>query len=36
MRFYYNLKQLFWKSDLFWIFSIITPVFSATWSFRNH
>jgi len=24
---------LWWQS---WIFSIITPVFSVTWSFRNH
>jgi len=44
-KYYYNLKWLFyfdmlkwnlliwWQS---WIFSIITPVFSVTWSFRNH
>jgi len=24
---------LWWQN---WIFSIITPVFSVTWSFRNH
>jgi len=37
MVFYFNIlkRNLFlcWQS---WIFSIITPVFSVTWSFRNN
>jgi len=37
MVFYFNILKrnsfLCWQS---WIFSIITPVFSVTWSFRNN
>ncbi len=39
---YYNLKYSIWMfSGMIywcksWIFIIITPVFSVTWSFRNH
>ncbi len=42
LKYYYNFKQLFYILIYFipviqrWIFSIITPVFSVTWSFRNH
>jgi len=37
----YFLTLIYFKCYLFlwwqnWIFSIITPVFSVTWSFRNH
>ncbi len=46
VKYYYNLKEtvfylnilkkVIYSSDQSWIFSIITPVFSVTWSFRNH
>ncbi len=46
VKYYYNLKSMFSIAMYFkmqfiplmqsYIFSIITPVFSVTWSFRNH
>ncbi len=35
--FYFNIQlNTIYSCDQSWIFSIITPVFSVTWSFRNH
>jgi len=35
--FYLNIfENVIYSCDQSWIFSIITPVFSVTWSFRNH
>ncbi len=31
-----TIKSVIYFCDQSWIFSIITPVFSVTWSFRNH
>ncbi len=45
VKYYYNLIPVFYLNIFFkciipvmksWIFSIIIPVFSVTWSFRNH
>ncbi len=40
VKYYYNLIVQYFhienSCDQSWIFSIITPVFSVTWSFRNH
>ncbi len=36
-NFHFNIFQnIIYFCDQSWIFSIITPVFSVTWSFRNH
>ncbi len=34
--FYVNMLNYIYFCDQSWIFIIITPVFSVTWSFRNH
>jgi len=35
--FYLSLfSNVMYSCDRSWIYSIITPVFSVTWSFRNH